>query len=383
MFFLFQVWIFGDLWCSIWLAVDVWMCTASILNLCAISLDRYVAVTRPVNYPSIMSSSRAKILIAGVWVLSFVICFPPLVGWKDSKLSNDSSSSSSLPPFSGSGTVRIRGSHTVVTNELFPNGDDKSRLFNITEEGDSIYVDPNDKNVIFYHHTNYSEHFLKRNPKFSETDDGEKIYRPYINLKDIEKVEYTSIKNEVVPNQTEEAIDYEESNYIKSPIYKYHANVTYKRRRKRRRRRRKTESAESSAYGIFKRSIQGSTGQSNRIASFSGVPVVSVSDINYPGQILDDIRYSSENSEVASSATSLPTADVSSSTSSPSSSYFSSQCPWTCELTSDTGYVIYSALGSFFIPMGVMLFFYWRIYRAAVQTTRAINQGFRTTKGKH
>lgn len=79
----FKVWIFGDLWCRIWLAVDVWMCTASILNLCAISLDRYVAVTRPVTYPSIMSTRRAKSLIAGLWVLSFVICFPPLVGWKD------------------------------------------------------------------------------------------------------------------------------------------------------------------------------------------------------------------------------------------------------------------------------------------------------------
>lgn len=32
--------------------------------------------------------------------------------------------------------------------------------------------------------------------------------------------------------------------------------------------------------------------------------------------------------------------------------------------------------------MFVMLFFYWRIYRAAIRTTRAINQGFRTTKGK-
>ncbi|KAH0814523.1 hypothetical protein GEV33_008268 [Tenebrio molitor] len=68
-----------------WLALDVWMCTASILNLCAISLDRYVAVTRPITYPSIMSPSRAKMLIAGLWVLSFVICFPPLVGWKDSQ----------------------------------------------------------------------------------------------------------------------------------------------------------------------------------------------------------------------------------------------------------------------------------------------------------
>lgn len=32
--------------------------------------------------------------------------------------------------------------------------------------------------------------------------------------------------------------------------------------------------------------------------------------------------------------------------------------------------------------MFVMLFFYWRIYKAAVRTTKAINQGFRTTKGE-
>lgn len=57
-------------------------------------------------------------------------------------------------------------------------------------------------------------------------------------------------------------------------------------------------------------------------------------------------------------------------------------CEWTCELTNDRGYVVYSALGSFYIPMFVMLFFYWRIYRAAVRTTRAINQGFKTTKSK-
>ncbi|KAL1449870.1 hypothetical protein WDU94_002342, partial [Cyamophila willieti] len=51
-----------------------------------------------------------------------------------------------------------------------------------------------------------------------------------------------------------------------------------------------------------------------------------------------------------------------------------------CELMDEPGYVIYSAMGSFFIPMFVMLFFYWRIYKAAVRTTKAINQGFRTTK---
>lgn len=57
-------------------------------------------------------------------------------------------------------------------------------------------------------------------------------------------------------------------------------------------------------------------------------------------------------------------------------------CHLSCELTNDVGYVVYSALGSFFIPMLVMLFFYWKIYCAAAATTRAINQGFRTTGGK-
>lgn len=88
----FQIWVFGEVWCQIWLALDVWMCTASILNLCAISLDRYVAVTRPVTYPSIMSTKRAKMLVAIVWVLSFVICFPPLVGFNKTSSSGLSAS---------------------------------------------------------------------------------------------------------------------------------------------------------------------------------------------------------------------------------------------------------------------------------------------------
>ena len=87
MYEVFDLWLFGSIWCSIWLAVDVWMCTASILHLVVISLDRYIAVTHPITYPNIMTSKRAKLLILGAWILSFVICFPPLVGWNDQKQS--------------------------------------------------------------------------------------------------------------------------------------------------------------------------------------------------------------------------------------------------------------------------------------------------------
>ena len=85
MYEVFSLWLFGSIWCSIWLAVDVWMCTASILHLVVISLDRYIAVTHPITYPNIMTSKRAKMLICGAWILSFVICFPPLVGWNDQR----------------------------------------------------------------------------------------------------------------------------------------------------------------------------------------------------------------------------------------------------------------------------------------------------------
>ncbi|ODM95951.1 putative G-protein coupled receptor No9 [Orchesella cincta] len=178
---IFGVWIFGEIWCSMWLAVDVWMCTASILNLCAISLDRYVAVTRPVTYPSIMSSKKAKLLIGAVWVLSFLICFPPLVGWNDRK--------------------------RKLFKQLVQQPNTTSSLLLGTS---SSIMDSFEQ----------AQMYPQQNQQFSTSKEG--LYR---------------------------------------------------------------------------------------------------------------------------------------------------------------GYVVYSAIGSFFLPMFVMLFFYWRIYRAAVETTRAINQGFRTTKG--
>ena len=51
-----------------------------------------------------------------------------------------------------------------------------------------------------------------------------------------------------------------------------------------------------------------------------------------------------------------------------------------CSLTSEPSYIIYSALGSFYIPMCIMAFFYWKIYRTAVSTNKAIKRGTIVTK---
>ncbi|XP_077294923.1 octopamine-Tyramine receptor [Arctopsyche grandis] len=76
-------WEFGILFCKMWVTSDVMCCTSSILNLCAIALDRYWAITDPINYAQKRTLERVLALIGGVWILSLVISSPPLLGWND------------------------------------------------------------------------------------------------------------------------------------------------------------------------------------------------------------------------------------------------------------------------------------------------------------
>lgn len=63
------------------LAMDVLLSTASIMNLCLISLDRYWSITKAVEYLKTRTPARALVMIASVWIMSALICIPPLLGW--------------------------------------------------------------------------------------------------------------------------------------------------------------------------------------------------------------------------------------------------------------------------------------------------------------
>ncbi|XP_070560755.1 D(2) dopamine receptor-like [Ptychodera flava] len=76
-------WYLGKRLCDFWVTLDVMLCTASIFNLCAISLDRLYAVTRPLEYARQRSNQRIVFTIATVWVISFAICCPVLFGIND------------------------------------------------------------------------------------------------------------------------------------------------------------------------------------------------------------------------------------------------------------------------------------------------------------
>ena len=81
-FELMGYWMFGAIWCEIHGALDVFLCTSSIMNICLISLDRYWSITKAISYLNQRTPNRVAIMIVLVWVMSALISIPPLLGWK-------------------------------------------------------------------------------------------------------------------------------------------------------------------------------------------------------------------------------------------------------------------------------------------------------------
>ncbi|CAF0823834.1 unnamed protein product [Adineta ricciae] len=76
-------WKLGLILCDLWVSSDVLLCTSSILNLACISVDRYMAITKPLTYTAYRSKFLARVMILLVWIVSFVITCPPIFGWRD------------------------------------------------------------------------------------------------------------------------------------------------------------------------------------------------------------------------------------------------------------------------------------------------------------
>ncbi|XP_066498912.1 D(1) dopamine receptor [Hoplias malabaricus] len=70
-------WPFGA-FCNIWVTFDIMCSTASILNLCVISVDRYWAIASPFRYERKMTQRVAFIMIGVTWTLSVLISFIPI-----------------------------------------------------------------------------------------------------------------------------------------------------------------------------------------------------------------------------------------------------------------------------------------------------------------
>ncbi|XP_042327363.1 5-hydroxytryptamine receptor 2A [Sceloporus undulatus] len=82
--------LYGYVWplprnlCAVWIYLDVLFSTASIMHLCAISLDRYIAIRSPIHHSRFNSRTKAFTKIIAVWTISVGISMPvPVFGLRD------------------------------------------------------------------------------------------------------------------------------------------------------------------------------------------------------------------------------------------------------------------------------------------------------------
>lgn len=244
---------------------------SEVLNLCAISIDRYLAVTRPVRYRSMMTSHRAKIIIACVWILSFLICFPPVSRLIDYLL-------------------------LCLAIEL------TLAMLTVCQSLPKL-VGWNDNNTSFIQSESRSESFTAA-----------------------DVVTVTDSHLTALIKQTEQTL------------------------------------VSSTSVDVL------NTSSVDVVSSVSPTTpdIPDKSATNLVDNINELLNQSQTNRNTESGRDCFPARTK-------------------CALFQNKGYVMYSALGSFYIPMFVMVFFYWRIYLVASQTSRALQRGYKTTKsnGSH
>lgn len=76
-----QKWMFGSVTCQLYGFIGGVFGLMSINTLTAISIDRYVVITRPLQASQTMTRSKVHLMIFFVWLFSIVLSVPPFFGW--------------------------------------------------------------------------------------------------------------------------------------------------------------------------------------------------------------------------------------------------------------------------------------------------------------
>ncbi|KAI2665011.1 Melanopsin-A [Labeo rohita] len=78
---LFKEWMFGELGCKIYAFCGALFGITSMINLLAISVDRYLVITKPLQTIHWNSKRRTFLAILCIWLYSLAWSLAPLIGW--------------------------------------------------------------------------------------------------------------------------------------------------------------------------------------------------------------------------------------------------------------------------------------------------------------
>ncbi|XP_077099939.1 opsin 4xa isoform X2 [Siphateles boraxobius] len=78
---MYKEWVFGEMGCKMYAFCGALFGITSMINLLAISIDRYIVITKPLQAIGWTSGRRTLIIILLVWIYSLAWSLAPLMGW--------------------------------------------------------------------------------------------------------------------------------------------------------------------------------------------------------------------------------------------------------------------------------------------------------------
>lgn len=67
--------------CYVIMAASVLCASASVFTQMAVAVNRYIAITRPLQYPNLVNKTRVFISIIAIWICAIILALPPLI-WR-------------------------------------------------------------------------------------------------------------------------------------------------------------------------------------------------------------------------------------------------------------------------------------------------------------
>ncbi|CAG9761202.1 unnamed protein product [Ceutorhynchus assimilis] len=74
-------WVYGDVLCRLLGYLEVTLWAVTVYTFMWISVDRYLAIRKPLRYETLQTKTRCQCWMAFTWISSAMLCCPPLLGF--------------------------------------------------------------------------------------------------------------------------------------------------------------------------------------------------------------------------------------------------------------------------------------------------------------